>query len=240
MPRPIALRAAALTFAACGALASPVRAQVAQLPAAAALTGGQINWGSYAVGGYDVVTGTVGGVGFTLAPTNGALNRLHRVTALDYGPGFNTGAIEPIMFYHGGPGIRFSFARGLTAFGFSGIGNWTGGYSLTLDLFAGSTLVGTLTRTGEAGGFGYRNSGPTFLGLSSTTPFDAAVLRSGGRDRYGDYDIGFAINLTGANPAPQAGLPAATVTPEPGTVALLAAGLLGVGGAARRRRVRTA
>jgi hypothetical protein len=111
--------------------------------------------------------------------------------------------------------LTISFSRPLTAIALDfGTNAPFTPMGLTLQALSGGTLVGTVSAPGVVpAGFLFPEGSLSFAGA----PFDAVVLSSGARD--------FAIDNL-----------AVSAVPEPGTVALVGAGVLLVAGAAARRR----
>lgn len=209
-------RAAGVLLAALAPLAAA--AQVSALPGGASLTDGRYDFSTLARGAYVSFSDRVGGAGFTASQLGTAADaRLVRTSPEFYGPGFCW--CDHLLFASGIPGVRLDFDRPLQAIGLGAIGNITGGYTITLSLYAGSTLLGSTAAGGAAGWQG--NTGVTFVGAQSATPFDRVEI--------GGPASGFAMNhfaLGGVSPVP-----------EPVPAALLALGLAGL---ALRRRVRAA
>jgi hypothetical protein len=123
--------------------------------------------------------------------------------------------------------LTLTFDRALTGFGgdFAGLGTCCGNSpfplgTLRFTFYSGATQIGTAQATVTAAN--------SFFGAVTTFQFDRVELRANQGDAFTIDNL-----AVGANPV-------VTATPEPGTWALLATGLAGVAGAARRRRVRTA
>ena len=107
-----------------------------------------------------------------------------------------------------GQGFTFTFALPISSFGFLGVTNG-GTISFT-------TANGTLTPTANQGG---PNVG--FFGLTDATPFNSVQVDVSGDGYIALDDVSYT-----------------TTTPEPSSVALVAAGLLAAFGFARRRKRR--
>ena len=107
-----------------------------------------------------------------------------------------------------GQGFTFTFALPISSFGFLGVTNG-GTISFT-------TANGTLTPTANQGG---PNVG--FFGLTDATPFNSVQVDVSGDGYIALDDVSYT-----------------TTTPEPSSVALVAAGLLAALGFARRRKRR--
>jgi hypothetical protein len=204
---------AALCLAALSLAPLAATAQVSGLPNAATLTGGGYDFSALALGSYTSFAGSVGGVGFTASQMySGSDARLVRTTPPYYGPGFAW--YDNLLFASGIEGVRLDFSAPLTAFGTGAIGNITGGYAITLQLFSGSSLLGSVSAGGSAGWQG--NTGVTFVGAQSAMPFDRVQITG--------PVYGFAMN--------QFAIGEVAPVPEPASAALLA---LGVAGLALRR-----
>jgi hypothetical protein len=130
------------------------------------------------------------------------------------------------------PALTLSFATAVTAFGatFSDVGSCCGGQPfpagvLTFTFLSGATQVGAVTQQFATTG-GLRNQ-PAFLGASGLAAFDRVEVRTNKGDQ---------ITMRG----PVVGIGAATTpvstAPEPGSLVLLAGGLVGLDATARARR----
>ncbi|MGQ3051662.1 MAG: PEP-CTERM sorting domain-containing protein [Roseateles sp.] len=183
-----------------------------------ALTGGTYDFSALAPGAYTSFTGQVGGVSFLASALyDGGDARLVRSSPANYGPGFWWG--DHLLFASGIEGLRLDFGAPLGAFGIGAIGNITGGYAITVSLFDGDTLLGSLSAGGVAGWQG--NTGVTFVAAQSTQAFDRVEVRG---PAYGFATNGFVM------------APAAPV-PEPASVLMMAVGGLALWLDGRRRRL---
>ena len=116
-----------------------------------------------------------------------------------------------VLTTSGDEDIQVSFSVAQTAVGFDGYLNGLG--PGTVKVFDGATLLATLDLADPAGG------GETYVGIVSTTSFDAFrwTTTAGGV-------LNTAIDTISVSNVP-----------EPGTVALMVAGLFGIGAVAGRR-----
>lgn len=215
--RPLGLRRAALWLAALAPLAAS--AQVTTLPDAEPLTG-VYDFSALAQGAYTTFSGSIGAVGFTISQMYaGSDARLVRTTPTYYGPGFAW--YDNLLFASGIEGVRLDFATPLHDFGTGAIGNITGGYTITLRLYAADALLGSVSASGSAGWQG--NSGVTFIGAHSATAFDRVEITG--------PVYGFAMNRLAIGPV-------TSPVPEPASAALMVLGMAGMALAARRRQRR--
>lgn len=218
--RPHAPRRAALWLAALALAPMAASAQVSNLADAAPLTGGLYDFSTLAPGAYTTFSGSFGAVGFTASQMHaGSDARLVRSTPAFYGPGFAW--YDNLLFASGIEGVRLDFATPLHDFGTGAIGNITGGYTMTLRLYAGDALLGSVSASGSAGWQG--NTGVTFIGAHSATAFDRVEITG--------PVYGFAMNRLAIGPV-------AAPVPEPASAALMVLGMAGIALAARRRQRR--
>ncbi|MFG6431529.1 PEP-CTERM sorting domain-containing protein [Roseateles sp. LYH14W] len=217
--RPHGLRRAAQWLATLALAPLAASAQVATLPDAAPLTA-VYDFSALAPGSYTTFTGSFGAVGFTASQMYaGSDARLVRTTPAFYGPGFAW--YDNLLFASGIEGVRLDFATPLHDFGAGAIGNITGGYVMTLRLYADDVLLGSVSASGSAGWQG--NSGVTFIGAHSATAFDRVEITGPA--------YGFAMNHLAIGQV-------AAPVPEPASAALMALGMAGIALAARRRQRR--
>lgn len=154
-------------------------------------------------------------MGYTASQVwSGTDPRLVRTTPASYGPGFCW--CDNLVFAYAVDAMRVDLDTPVHALGLGAIGNVTGGYSISMYLYAGDTLLGTASAGGVAGWQG--NTGVTFLGAHSATAFDRVEITGPG--------YGFAMNHLAVGEV--------SPVPEPRPALLLALGLAGL--SLRRRR----
>ena len=214
------LRRAALWLATLAFAPLAASAQVGALPDAAPLTGGVYDFSALAPASYTSFTGSFGAVSFTASQMYaGSDARLVRTTPAFYGPGFAW--YDNLLFASGIEGVRLDFSTPLHDFGTGAIGNITGGYTMTLRLYAADALLGSVSAGGSAGWQG--NTGVTFIGAHSATPFDRVEITG--------PVYGFAMNRFAIGEV-------AAPVPEPASAMLMGLGMAGIALAARRRQRR--
>ena len=168
------------------------------------------------------VTGTLN---FTFAPSTNYFNGAFGFVPIGYGNNSNDGSGVIV-----GPGVEFGFsAADLITADFSGnsftlsqscVHAQCGVSAYTLTFFTKSQLSYTLQSLNFPGLAYTYNFDPTLNGYLSTITYDGAGLLST-KTTAGSAVFGYTV------------IPAAV--PEPGTISLMATGLLGAAGAIRRR-----
>ena len=150
----------------------------------------------------------------------------------DFGSGTN-------VLYTSGTSITLSFNGAITGFGIDAQTSLPGAYGFTIQAYnAANGLIGTATTSGTSTGRASSSfNTAAFAGLTSTAgDISYVVITATGANTGSGFAIDtsliyhFANNQTSGNQTQQ--------TPEPGTLALLGAGLAALG-AVRRRRQRS-
>ena len=154
-------------------------------------------------------TGTVSGNG--IATTNGNV--------------FASGGGLPV------PAYTISFSSALGAFGadFSGLGTINADFPFPAGVaeftfFNGATVVGTVARNFGASG------AKVFFGVTGLAAFDRVQVRTNVGDEFLTDDVVVGAALLASPPS--------TTAPEPTTVVLVGAGLVGLVGVSKRRATR--
>lgn len=166
-------------------------------------------------GGGEVETQGAGADGFGRYPSSG--QRFYETTSAS----------------GGGTTFTINFSNPVAAFGFYGIdiGDQLSRLSLRFTLAGGGTQTWQLPYTASNGFGSARDGSLLYAGFINTAGFTSVAFLGT------DADDLFAFDDMTIGSSEQVVVPPTTTVPEPGTVALLAAGLLGVAVAARRRRV---
>lgn len=168
-------------------------------------------------------------------------------STIDFGPAIGTATLVGGTVANGRvdvigrgatPALTFVFARPLTGFGaiFTDVGSCCGGQpfapaTVQLSFLSGATVVGTFAQQFATNADPDLYLKPGFFGVAGVPAFDRVEIRTNNGDM-----IAVRGPIVGAaSVAP----PPVTTTPEPGSLALVAAGLA-LGAGALRRRLATA
>jgi hypothetical protein len=129
-------------------------------------------------------------------------------------------------FGNGPSPLTIAFASGVSSVGFEVQDNFYGAYTATLSVYNGANLLFSVTGAGVAAPTA--DGSALFLGVGDLTGANitSIVITDVGVGGPNDFAID-AVSLTQAS-----------TVPEPGSLALLGTGLLGVAGAVRRKMAR--
>jgi hypothetical protein len=128
--------------------------------------------------------------------------------------------------------FRIDFANPVAAFGFYGIdiGEFASQLSLVFHLEGGGTANWSLPYVATNGPNSARDGSLLYAGFINTSLFTSVDFTGTNSDDVFGFDD---MTIAGIQ---QVTVPPTTTTPEPGTIALVATGLAGLGAVARRRR----